>query len=905
MSKITTLSTEAYKFRQAYYKTNKPKLEEYQSAAKQKYRRNAPYIQISILLIDSPKYASILKEQNLQLLNQHRKLFFEKGEEVPKVIQDIRYNKRNHDCEIRALATLLSVPIMTITQQTAIVTFPVASNSKTDMAQFGTIIELDESLEDGYIWTNKSLCREFKQPSIEAIIARPEEVYEIKNKDFSHAENIYTSDITDEEVQENEFMKEALKVSTKTLSQSKYRVITRTEETHIVPEPTLTPRKQAVRPRIGTVLLKEKDVPTLELRDIVKAQKEDPMCRTLAALVLQRKIPFKIEEKEKKTYMRMIPDLQISQEGILINISIPDEFQIQNARIVCPMSYILYIFHLAHNASFHHGMTKTATYLNRRFWRPPGFGTPGLQNMLKDYLQACAVCPQKKSLHSSPRFKLRIPRVPSKPNQILAIDYYGPLPPSKEYTIVDNIKKPTGRIFKYIFVAVDCYSGMTYLWPTQQATGAYAMDGLLNIFRTQACVEVIRADNGKHFHNTYFIQSLKELGVTVQHILPFCAWTNRAERTMLMLGDAFRVSDTTSINWHQYLPYMEIAINTAYNKSLKTTPYLVHFGRTPKLPIDLIRPNPILKVDYKEVKKPLTYAKELQKLLVTINNIITPRIIAEKFQSHIYADRKIKKERELQIGDICMIRLKLQPHTSPKMQSEWIGYFNIIDIMDTKVTVQTLYGSGAYNIHANLVQKITPDFEGKFTVMNDQMLKYAKELEEIRVDTRYYTPIATSVQSASKGGEDIIEAVKESLPSSLVKITPTSKRKPLKSITNLATIEEQNESEEKHPTKITSETSQKIQSLPISQITPELSEENHVNQPPVQSPSQTSTEEDEIAKVDQANPQVGTKKSKQSKKQAKRKKQQGVRWSHRLKKLHKKNGRTEGDSPDLHTTDDN
>ena len=124
------LSTVAHECKEAYYKTNKLQSEKCQSIAKQKYKRNSLYIQASLMLVDSPKYASILKEQTIQMLSQHRRLFIEKGEMVPKILQDIRYSKRSYDYEIKALATLLAIPIMTISQQISIVTFPVASNTK-------------------------------------------------------------------------------------------------------------------------------------------------------------------------------------------------------------------------------------------------------------------------------------------------------------------------------------------------------------------------------------------------------------------------------------------------------------------------------------------------------------------------------------------------------------------------------------------------------------------------------------------------------------------------------------------------------------------------------------------------------------------------------------------------------
>jgi hypothetical protein len=389
---------------------------------------------------------------------------------------------------------------------------------------------------------------------------------------------------------------------------------------------------------------------------------------------------------------------------------------------------------LSHNSAFHTGIYKSANYLLARFWRPGILGAPSLRVMLQKYINACTTCPKKKSLRLSHRFKLRFPVIPTKPNSQYSCDYLGPFPPSTETVLVDEHNRKTGRIFKYVLVFVDNYSGFTHLFPTEHATAGSAVACIKDIVRNFSVFDTILSDNGSHFTARYFIQSCAQLGLRIKKLLPSSPWSNKCERQNLCIADCLRVVNTDDVPWHTYLPFMQLHLNSAFHRSINTSPFLVQMGRNPRLPVDLIVPEPVIKPTYRyKYNAPEDHARKLQELMIKINNTCSPKIIKEKYASHQYHNSKIPEDREIRVGDIVMMKLKLKPDVSPKLTSEWIGYFVVIDTTDTKCTVQTLGGRKTYNQHMNLVLRVQPTFEQDFAFWNSRMLEYTEQLKQIEV----------------------------------------------------------------------------------------------------------------------------------------------------------------------------
>lgn len=718
---------------------------------------NSPYTQMSIILTGVPDYAFVIKEQTISCLKTHRELFFNDNEEALSIIRNVTTGRSNHKQELAALATTYLIPISNIKDDRGTVTFPATYTSKAVMAQLGMIIEFQETPEYGFQWLNKSLCREFFPKSLQGIVAEPHEIFVITGEELLSSEKyITTLESMKPDVSENKDFQEAANKEVLPLQQSKYRAVTRSEHTHELPEPIGHRKKIAARPRVGTVEIEEKGFPTICVEDIITAQTEDPFCIILKATLLGQPCPYKLKPTEQHKYEAMCDHTEISQQGILINHSKPDEFNNSQARIVCPMSFIQHIFYLAHDSNFHQGIYKSAKHLLDRFWRPPALSTPGLQEMLKSYINSCAICPKRKAVNMnlSQRLKYRIPKVPTGIHQTICLDYLGPFTPAAETTMIDNHPQPTGRIFKYVLVAVDTFSGFVYLKATPRATSGYAVTGILDIIQVQGTVRTIRCDNGRHFDNMFFRQAMKQMGITVAYLLPMAAWGNRAERANLVISDALRVVDTTGTPWYDYLPFIQLVMNATYNKSLRTSPFMIQFGRVPILPSDLITPNPVISPYYGTHRQdPAEHARTLQRKMMDINKRITVRIAQEKFNSHKYRDKAIEQERQIETGDTVMIKLNLKPGVSEKTTSKWIGYFTVIEVHDTKITVQTQGGSTMYNIHANFVIRVQDDFTQDFTLWNEAMIEYSNELKAIEIPQPTHVCIEDYITDQSKPDE--------------------------------------------------------------------------------------------------------------------------------------------------------
>ena len=701
---------------------------------------NTLYSQVSEVLFGDNSHAGAIKSTALNFLDTHRDLFLEEQDDPMSIINDIKNSKGHHEIEVNVMSTLLLVPIMVVHKNTATITFPYTYSSKSDIGPFGLIIELNLTTEKGFQWTNPSLVRTYEDPDLQKITVGPDEVYTISSEDLQQVDsNITTFESLKDNITNKDLFQQAVDTQVDPISECLYRITTRSEDTHVLSEPIDYKTKRAARPRVGTVEIPHREFPEICANDVIKAQDTDPFCIVLKAIILQKEVPYKIPPKEFKTYTRLANDVEISQQGILINRSKPDEFGDVQIRVVCPMSFILYVFHLTHNANFHFGIQKTVQYLTNRFWRPAAFHSPSMREMLHEYLNSCVLCPKKKSLRLSHRFKLNIPPVPSGPHQMYSTDYLGPITEVPETSVIDNIPQPTGRTFKYILVTVDIYSGFVFLHATPNATSGYAIKCIEDIVGKLGVFNSLRSDNGSHFCSRFFILSCTQMGIKLTHILPSSAWGNKSERMNLVISDALRVADTSNSPWADYLPWIQICINASYNRSIRTSPFLVQFGRNPRLPIDLITPNPVIPPNY--TGKPILpsdHARQLQMKLVKINKIISPRIITEKYTSHMMSDKKTPDQREILPGDICMIKLKLQPNVSKKLYSEWLGYYLVLEVIGSKVVLQTLGGRQTYCQHVNLTLRVDPNFDQKFNLWNEAMLKYADELKLIEVETPDY-----------------------------------------------------------------------------------------------------------------------------------------------------------------------
>lgn len=132
----------------------------------------------------------------------------------------------------------------------------------------------------------------------------------------------------------------------------------------------------------------------------------------------------------------------------------------------------------------HVGIVKLIRLLRRRFdW-------PGLTTMAYKMVNKCDECQTIKKSNSSSSGPLHS-KLPSSINELVAIDYYDPLPVSRSAS-------------GYVIFMQDFFSKFTQLFPTKFATATSTMKAVEKWIHDHGKPAAILSDNGPQFRSEYW-----------------------------------------------------------------------------------------------------------------------------------------------------------------------------------------------------------------------------------------------------------------------------------------------------------------------------------------------------------------------------------------------------------------
>lgn len=153
-------------------------------------------------------------------------------------------------------------------------------------------------------------------------------------------------------------------------------------------------------------------------------------------------------------------------------------------------------------------------------------------------------------------------------NEILAIDYLGPL--------------PTGRFgLQYIFVVVDIFTKFTKLYPVKRATTQAALNKIFSDYIPKYGKPIkIHSDNATQFKSNKWIKRLKEEKILsiyspIRHPQP-----NLAERVIKETKRCLRTyCHNNQKNWPEYIVTINECLNEIYNETTGYTPNELHLNK--------------------------------------------------------------------------------------------------------------------------------------------------------------------------------------------------------------------------------------------------------------------------------------------------------------------------------------
>ena len=200
----------------------------------------------------------------------------------------------------------------------------------------------------------------------------------------------------------------------------------------------------------------------------------------------------------------------------------------------------------------------------------------GMDLYIYTYCKTCSQC-QKSTVQKRNTAPLK-PIVPSYPGVLVQID------------CTNGAGPVTERGNKHILVIIESFSNHIRIFPIEDITAKTIADNLLKYIAIHSMPLKIITDNGPEFSAQIATELSELLGYTHRKISPYNSKANgRVENAHKSIQTMLRAYvEEFQTNWDLLLPFIEFIYNTSPSKSNNgLTPFYLHFGRHPNLPIDV------------------------------------------------------------------------------------------------------------------------------------------------------------------------------------------------------------------------------------------------------------------------------------------------------------------------------
>src|SRR5260363_345389 len=327
---------------------------------------------------------------------------------------------------------------------------------------------------------------------------------------------------------------------------------------------------------------------------------------------------------------------------------------------------VLYLMH-NHPLGAHFGIDKMFDKIKSRYYWPQ------MYEHIRNYVKTCDSCQkrgkyrQHGSLH---------PIKVEAPFDKIGIDFVGPLP-------------STAQENKYIIVAMDYMTKYPEAKAVPNATAQQTADFIYkDIICRHGCSNFILSDRGTHFNNL-LIEGLMQK-FQIKHLLttPYHLQTNGlVERFNRTLCESLAKLANDNTEWDKLIPSVLFSYRSSKHATTKFTPFLLTYGREPKLPIFGFQEN--------------SEQNLLTRLYSLIEDLPANRAQAKKNveksqqRQKFYWDRKLKKVKRLfeKEEQVLCYDAAGDKHFTGKLLLKWKGpYFIYSKVAQDVYKLRTMDG---------------------------------------------------------------------------------------------------------------------------------------------------------------------------------------------------------------------
>jgi transposase InsO family protein len=278
---------------------------------------------------------------------------------------------------------------------------------------------------------------------------------------------------------------------------------------------------------------------------------------------------LKTQQKSDPLLSVVLADLEADQEKpnfCLVNGLVCRQVESCLSPLPCvPKALVVQFVQFYHEYYGHFGVYKTWQALRRDVW----FNR--MHDQVKQVLRGCQLCQTAKHARlSTPPFESILP---DGPNDLVAVDYFGPLPRS------------IGGVM-YILVVLDVFSKWVALYPVKRATASVSVKKLKeDYFLRVGKPRRVLSDHGTQFTSKRWHDFLREEEVQMIFSSVRHPQGNPSERVMRELGRLFRTYRREKhTGWAKDIPSFQFFLNNVVHQSTGFSPTELHFGKMPLSP---------------------------------------------------------------------------------------------------------------------------------------------------------------------------------------------------------------------------------------------------------------------------------------------------------------------------------
>nr|XP_061820192.1 uncharacterized protein LOC133608728 [Nerophis lumbriciformis] len=381
------------------------------------------------------------------------------------------------------------------------------------------------------------------------------------------------------------------------------------------------------------------DFPSLPRDELIAKQRDDPCLGRVLHFVGRQRRPSRRERPhEPVNALRLLRhwDRLIVKSGVLYRTSKDMVTKTKTYQYIVPSAVKEKVLKGVHDEAGHQGKRRTLYLARQRFyWH-------GMEGDVKDYVRRCRRCVFSKSPEPEARAPLESVKS-SRPLELVCIDFW---------SAEDSSNKSID-----VLVVSDHFTKLAqaYLCPNQSAK-AVAQQLWNNFFCVHGFPERVHSDQGANFESNLIAEMLKVAGVEKSHTTPYHPMGNGVvERFNRTLRNMIRaLPPKAKQRWPQLLKSLIFSYNATVHETTGFAPFQLMFGRTPRLPVDMVLQSVLLDdqvVDYDD------YVQCLRRDLVNAIRIAqTSATKQQERQTDLY-NRKLRGA-PVDVGDRVLLANK-------------------------------------------------------------------------------------------------------------------------------------------------------------------------------------------------------------------------------------------------------